>query len=62
MLEVGADGAAQALLDHVVGIEILKPEPARELTADGGFAGAGQSDQGNGLISQREGTRTQSRN
>jgi len=43
-----SDGTPQALLNDMVRILKRKLEPPRKLTAHGGFAGARQTDKGNG--------------
>ena len=45
VLEQGCDGAAGSALDDPVDINEGKPEPARQLLADGGLAAPGQADQ-----------------
>ncbi len=44
--EEGFDRAAKALLYHVVGVHKRHPQPPRQLPPDGGFAAAGQADEG----------------
>ena len=50
MLEVGPNGAAQLLLDHMVAVKIVQAQPAGELAPDGGFARTGQADQSDACL------------
>ena len=48
-LEERTDRLADPLLDHAVGVGEVDRQPPRELAADGGLAGTGEADEGDGL-------------
>ena len=45
-LKVFPDRTTETLLDNLIGIKKGKLKPSGELTPDGGFAGAGEADEG----------------